>query len=701
MLNKLTIRNKIIILVTIAILLAYTGIFSIVLFRIYDRSRAQTQEIAKEISKSNSLEIKSTFQALEKVANGLMISIENLRKAGMTDRNAIVQMQKEVLEKDKNIFGITIAYEPQKYDDQDAFYVGQEGYDSRGAFIPYVSRSDNGFHVEAAYNSETDMTWYEVPKQSKKTYLTEPTKYIVNGKTVTMVSLVVPILDNDNFLGVIALDYDLSTLQKSIGSVKPMGGATHLLSKEGVYVVNGLDAKKNMTKAVDDLADWAKILQVTFSGNMYQGFGKLGFLDKEVLRVAYPIKMDETDGYWTVASIIPKENILRGFYEELRMVLIGAILSLIMIIVAVVFISRMVTKAIVYAEKHMSQLSAGDLTVAVGTKYEKTEDEIGRMIKSIDEMQKSFKQLITGILAASKDVSEIVLDNGGKMNELNALIEGISATIQQLSAGMEETAASSEEMSATSEEIEQAVHNIATRAQKGMVSVEEISKRAKNLRDSAVQAQENAHKVRLEIDDQIKTAISESKSVEQIKVLSNSILEITQQTNLLALNAAIEAARAGEAGKGFAVVADEIRKLAETSNATVVEIQAITENVINAVGKLTQSAKGALNFIDEKVVIDYQRLVETGEKYGEDAVFVESLVGDFSATSQQIAASAQNMTRVINEVSLVINEGAKGTSDIAENIGSIVNKSYEVLERSDKIQQNMERLSNSITKFKV
>ncbi|MEG0440668.1 MAG: methyl-accepting chemotaxis protein, partial [Solibacillus sp.] len=77
----------------------------------------------------------------------------------------------------------------------------------------------------------------------------------------------------------------------------------------------------------------------------------------------------------------------------------------------------------------------------------------------------------------------------------------------------------------------------------------------------------------------LEEAMENSKVVTQINVLSESIMQISSQTNLLALNAAIEAARAGEAGRGFAVVADEIRKLAEESKNTVIEIQGITEKV--------------------------------------------------------------------------------------------------------------------------
>lgn len=141
----------------------------------------------------------------------------------------------------------------------------------------------------------------------------------------------------------------------------------------------------------------------------------------------------------------------------------------------------------------------------------------------------------------------------------------------------------------------------------------------------------------------LSAALEDSRSVEKIKKLTQEIMSITNQTNLLSLNASIEAARAGEAGRGFAVVADEIRSLADSSAETAGNIQTISTQVTEAVDKLARSAEAILQFINKKVMKDYDDFENVVDRYQQDAESVDRLISDFAKNAGGIAETMKSM----------------------------------------------------------
>ena len=176
---------------------------------------------------------------------------------------------------------------------------------------------------------------------------------------------------------------------------------------------------------------------------------------------------------------------------------------------------------------------------------------------------------------------------------------------------------------------------------------------------------------------------------------------ITNQTNLLSLNASIEAAHAGEMGKGFAVVADEIRKLATESGETVATIQEVTDSVVKAVNQLTKDSKRLLDFVATDVKSSYDSFESLADAYNQDSEFVDGLVSDFSATSEELLASMDGMMNAIEGVANAANEGASGTSDMADRIQNITLHCSEVAETTDKAGAAAQKLKADTEIFRV
>ena len=384
-------------------------------------------------------------------------------------------------------------------------------------------------------------------------------------------------------------------------------------------------------------------------------------------------------------------------------VLLFLAIFLVMMVIASVFsithIALPASSAGTQLEDIISKIhnNEGDLTKRIQIQ---SKNEVGQLVDGINNFIEQLQGIMNIIKTQSEHMDELTSKIGANVQDSNESAGNISATMEQMSASMEEIAATIGQIAEGSDTVLREVQNMNSSVDNGVELVQKIKNRAGRMHQNTIAGKDRTSSKIIEIREMLNEALEESRSVEKIKQLTGEILDITSQTNLLSLNASIEAARAGEAGKGFAVVADEIRALADSSANTANNIQNISNLVIGAVEKLAGNAETMLQFVDEKVLQDYDEFVVVVEKYERDADSMNSLIENFSQNTGEIHETISAMTTGLNDISVAVDESAKGVTNVAEGAVSRVASMSQIQQQTISNQEISEQLSNEVGRFK-
>ncbi|WP_415912884.1 methyl-accepting chemotaxis protein [Neptuniibacter sp. QD37_11] len=366
-----------------------------------------------------------------------------------------------------------------------------------------------------------------------------------------------------------------------------------------------------------------------------------------------------------------KAKLDESVFESISMILMvaGAIFAVICLLSPLVV--KFVTGPIVETANILKDISGdgGDLTRRLEVK---TSDEIGEVAANFN----AFAEKIRSIVA---DVQSVTMQLSQTTRSLSSSSVAVKTGMQQQQQETSQIATAINEMSASSREVSE-------QTMLGASSAQEASQAAA----SGIRIVEGVIKTTNVLSNEIDAAADTIREVENdannIGDIVDVIRGIAEQTNLLALNASIEAARAGEHGRGFSVVADEVRVLANRTQESTNEIQAMIEKLQSHTSQSVEQMKvGQSQTEQAKLAVN-----EAGNALNE----ISTRIDEIANYTTQIASAAEEQSAVSEE----INSGI-------HHIESICNSSTESAVQSERLAQQLgcleTSLSMSVKQFKI
>lgn len=383
---------------------------------------------------------------------------------------------------------------------------------------------------------------------------------------------------------------------------------------------------------------------------------------------------------------------------------VASIALLVVVIVIMLGLRLWVIGPVKKATKQVDELvegircNKGDITkrIHVGSR-----DEVGRLAIAINDLVAQMQIIIRAITEGCGQMEEKQADIISNVEKVNATADHTMQNLGIMSEGMQLVTGAIDGVQQDTGVLDHTVENMLEVAQNGRNYAADIKEKAGKMKVTAVESKQEATLVMKEIDTAMTESIANSRQIHKITELTEEILGIAGTTNLLALNASIEAARAGEAGRGFAVVAEEIRKLADSSRESANNIQEISNRVVESVEELSENATRLLEFMNTRVMKDYDALEDTGSNYHEAADHVDEMMNEFGQKIDELLSVLQNVNTANTQMEATVGDSTEKLSAVEKNNQGLQQEMKDISYAVEELAASAGQLKESIRCFTV
>lgn len=467
---------------------------------------------------------------------------------------------------------------------------------------------------------------------------------------------------------------------------------------------------------------------------------------------------------WSIAEIRSREGLLRASEDSLQRMRMSTVIivlvSLIIAVVAIAFISDMISKPLVRLITDVKVIAEGDLTRriqlddlpageirALGAAIDIMENSLIHIARNLSLQSETVAACANGLNSiradvqdsavritdqalevgrANRDLAQNVGAIKSRMTDVDQRMSSITEASNQLSdssreivdaanAGSESAssvAAASEEMTANIAEVNNSLEEVQSSINSINDNSNEVANSLGEVRKLCEGAQEKSHEASTHTKKAIEVMSKLNQSSEEIDKSVDLIRSIAKQTNMLALNAAIEAAGAGEAGKGFAVVAQEVKDLAQQTSDATTNITRKIANIQSQSGAVTDATKQVADIVGQMSEANDEIAHAITEQNEAMQAISESISTVYDSTNL-VLNSARELTEAANETArsaafsssesekivVAASSGAQAaqtTADNAKETRTIANQALNAALEGEKSAQNVVTLAQNV-----
>ncbi len=391
------------------------------------------------------------------------------------------------------------------------------------------------------------------------------------------------------------------------------------------------------------------------------------------------------------------ESVINGIIMTLLLIILVTVI--IIIVIAWVIANNMV-KGIRTGVAVVDEVSKGNLTVEVDKKYLERKDEIGELASSAARLKEELVALISQIV----DKSGRVYDESQMLNSKAAntadMVTQVEKAVEEVATGAtfqaEETQNATENIVIMGTMVEDTNDEVGTLA--------ESSNQIKDAGDTATTILRELGEINKRVMEAMQVIYKQTNTTNEsalkIREATNLITSIAEETNLLSLNASIEAARAGEQGRGFAVVAGQIQKLAEQSDESAKQIEAITNSLIRD----AEEAVETMNEVQEIMSQQTMKVNQSERTFGEVKVGIDQSINSINAIAQQTSKLDAARAKVIDGVqnlSAIAQENAASTEETSASVSEVSSIVDDISTSAAQLESIADELKKSIGRFRL